>query len=103
MIINSGGIPVLAHPKSLNLSKKELLILIKNMIGFGLKGIEVIHSSHNEEDIKLYLDITNEFNLLISGGTDYHGGRKKDISLGIGEGNLEVPDSIISNWNNINC
>lgn len=83
LIINSGGIPVLAHPKSLNLSKKELLILIKNMISFGLKGIEVIHSSHNEEDIKLYLDIVNELNLLISGGSDYHGKiTKPNIEIG---------------------
>lgn len=45
LIINSNGIPVLAHPNSLKLSEKEFLILLKVMINCGLKGIEVYHSS----------------------------------------------------------
>ena len=73
LIINSGGIPVLAHPKSLELNEKELLLLIKDMINYGLKGIEVYHSSHDLDEIKLYENIANKLGLLISGGSDYHG------------------------------
>ena len=88
LIINSNGIPVLAHPKSLELSKKEFLILLKEMINKGLKGIEVYHSSHTKEEMKYYLNIANKYNLLISGGSDFHGkGVKPDIELGTGKNN----------------
>lgn len=86
LILKSKGIPVLAHPKSLELSEKEFLIFLKEMINFGLKGIEVYHSSHTEEEMKFYLEIANKYNLLISGGSDYHGSTvKPDIDLGTGK------------------
>ena len=99
LILQSKGIPVLAHPKSLELSEKEFLILLKEMINFGLKGIEVYHSSHTEEEIKYYLEIANKFNLLISGGSDYHGSIvKPDIDLGTGKNNLKIKSlSLINN------
>lgn len=88
LISNSGGISVLAHPKSLELSEKEFLILLKKMISDGLNGIEVYHSSHTEEEIKYYLNIANKYNLLVSGGSDYHGETiKPDVELGSGKNN----------------
>lgn len=86
LIKNSGGIPVLAHPKSLELSEKEFLILLKEMISCGLKGIEVYHSSHSKEEMNYYLKIANKYGLLISGGSDFHGKSvKPDIELGTGK------------------
>ena len=88
LITNSGGIPVLAHPKSLELSEKEFLILLKEMISCGLKGIEVYHSSHSKEEMDYYLEIANKYGLLISGGSDFHGKSvKPDIELGTGKDN----------------
>lgn len=88
LIANSGGIPVLAHPKSLELSEKEFLILLKEMISCGLKGIEVYHSSHSKEEMNYYLEIANKYDLLISGGSDFHGKTvKPDIELGTGKNN----------------
>ena len=88
LIKNSNGIPVIAHPKSLELEEKDLLELLKNMINCGLKGIEVYHSSHSKEEMDYYLKIANKFNLLISGGSDYHGKLvKPDIELGTGKNN----------------
>lgn len=88
LIKNSGGIPVLAHPKSLELSEKEFLILLKEMISCGLKGIEVYHSSHSKEEMNYYLKIANKYGLLISGGSDFHGKTvKPDIELGTGKDN----------------
>lgn len=88
LITNSGGIPVLAHPKSLELSEKEFLILLKEMISCGLKGIEVYHSSHSKEEMDYYLMIANKYDLLISGGSDFHGKSvKPDIELGTGKDN----------------
>ena len=88
LITNSGGIPVLAHPKSLELREKEFLVLLKDMISCGLKGIEVYHSSHTKEEMEYYLEIANKYNLLIGGGSDFHGKNvKPDIELGSGKNN----------------
>lgn len=91
LIKNSNGIPVLAHPKTLKLNNTELCKLLENMIDSGLLGIEVYHSSHNEEEIKFYLELAKKYNLLVSGGSDYHGpNTKSNIKLGTGEGNLKI-------------
>lgn len=83
LITNSGGIPILAHPKSLKLEEKEFLKLLRDMIDNGLRGIEVFHSSHTEQEMDYYNKIAEEYNLLISGGSDYHGPLvKPDIELG---------------------
>ena len=88
LITKSGGIPILAHPKSLELTEKELLILLKNMINCGLKGIEVFHSSHTPLEIKKYMEIAQKYDLLVSGGSDYHGSTvKPEIELGTGINN----------------
>lgn len=88
LIIKSGGIPVLAHPKSLELDEREFLMLLKEMISYGLQGIEVYHSSHTKKEMEYYLSIAKEYNLLISGGSDYHGTIvKPDIELGSGKNN----------------
>lgn len=104
LILNSGGIPVLAHPKSLELSEKEFLILLKDMIKHGLKGIEVYHSSHTSNEMDYYLNIAKKYNLLISGGSDFHGKTvKPNIELGTGDKNnikikkLSLVDKISSN------
>lgn len=69
----SGGIPILAHPKEYELRFGiKIENIIKDLMKCGIMGIEVYHSIHNNEDIKRYLDIANKYNLLISGGSDYH-------------------------------
>ena len=94
LITNAGGIPVLAHPKSLDLSEKEFLILLKDMIQCGLKGIESYHSSFTKEEMEYYQNVANEYGLLVSAGSDFHGKTvKPDIELGHGKNNnLNIED-----------
>ena len=88
IILKSGGLPVLAHPKSLKLSLSELTGLIEKMKYYGLAGIEVFHPTHDDNERKLYLELAKKYNLLISGGTDYHGIiTKPDIEIGTGKDN----------------
>lgn len=88
LILKSNGIPILAHPKTLELENNELEKFIYELIKCGLKGIEVYNSIHTEEEMKSYLKIANKYNLLISGGSDYHGKiTKPDIELGTGKNN----------------
>ena len=99
LILKSNGIPVLAHPKTLKLNDKDLLYLLKDMIKSGLIGIEVYHSSHSKEEMNKYLKLANELNLLISGGSDYHGiNTKPDIKLGYGKNNnLKIKELSVLN------
>ena len=100
LITDSNGIPVLAHPKTLQLSKEELIVLIENMVDCGLKGIEVYHSSHTKEDIEMYLEIANKYNLLVSGGSDFHGPNvKPNVKLGTGvNNNLNITELSLINF-----
>ena len=82
LIKDSGGISVLAHPgelyKGINLEK-----LIKTLKIYGLNGIEVFHPSHCSKDINKFYNIARKYKLVISGGSDYHGGiAKSEISIG---------------------
>ena len=85
-----GVLPVLAHPLQ-ELSEQELRELLPNAIEAGLAGLETMHSSYTPERISLAERIAVEFSLLSSGGSDFHGSVKPDISLGIGKGGLFVP------------
>lgn len=70
-------------------------IIDKNL----LDGVEVYHSSFTEEQIETLEKYCVDKNLLISGGSDCHGERKKDRKLGVGYGNLNIDKRIIENWN----
>ena len=69
------------------------------MIQKGLKGIEVYHSIHSKDDMNYYLEVANKYNLLISGGSDYHGKMvKPDIELGTGKNhNLKIKEISLLN------
>lgn len=92
LIRNAGGIAVLAHPALLkplhNQPTDELIALMKVM---GLQGIEVFYPEHSREQTAIYADIAARYDLLMTGGTDFHGSLKPDIRMGTGKGNLRVP------------
>lgn len=92
LILNSGGIPVLAHNKSLKLEFDELDKFVKELVDNGLMGIEAYHSSFNNEDVSNSLLLADKYNLLISGGSDYHGKSvKPKVELGNGiNNNLKI-------------
>ena len=91
LIKDAGGIAVLAHPITLKRSKEELDNLVGQLVGYGLEGIEVYHSEHSQENCEEYLKLADKYNLLISGGSDYHGpNTKPDIELGRGKNNIKV-------------
>ena len=96
LIINAGGIPVLAHPHTLKMNRVELEEFLQELIDLGLKGIEVYHSNISYEDRLFYLELADKYNLFITGGTDYHGKTvKPDIELGRGRnGNVYVPHNL---------
>jgi predicted metal-dependent phosphoesterase TrpH len=72
IISDSGGLSFIAHP---GIMPEPIL---KELIESGVDGIEVVHPSHNSHLVKFYRGIVNEYFLLESGGSDYHGGKRED-------------------------
>ena len=88
----AGGIPVLAHPSLLNISNaKELNHLVGNLKEIGIRGIEVYYPEHTPQQTKQYADLAERYELLMTGGTDFHGSIIPDINMGTGKGNLFIP------------
>jgi predicted metal-dependent phosphoesterase TrpH len=94
LIRRAKGVPVLAHPFTLNLDPGALRQQVKELVGAGLLGIEVYYSEHTPERIKEYLKLAKEFNLVASGGTDFHGANSPQVRMGYGFGNMSIPDDI---------
>lgn len=79
VILESGGIPVLAHPGN---NVKEDEKLLEGICSKGVCGMEVFSSYHSKEQTGFYLKWAQERNLLITAGSDFHGKTKPSISLG---------------------
>jgi predicted metal-dependent phosphoesterase TrpH len=91
VILNAGGIPVLAHPILLNIKDDVLENLIVCLREMGLKGIEAYYPEQPPDLTAQYSKIADRHGLLITGGTDFHGSIKPEIKMGSGRGNFSVP------------
>ncbi|PMP64393.1 MAG: phosphoesterase [Caldimicrobium thiodismutans] len=90
-ILESKGVPVLAHPVTLKLDEKALKEYLEKLKELGLRGVEVYYSEHNKHFTNFLLSQASRLGLLVTGGSDFHGANKPDIKLGRGFGNLQVP------------
>lgn len=98
LVHREGGIIFLAHPYQYKFSDTEkFLEKIYNENNFD--GIECFYTTFTKKQSDYLLDFANQRNLLISGGSDYHGLNKQQHNLGIGRGNLNISNDIISKWN----
>jgi predicted metal-dependent phosphoesterase TrpH len=95
LIHQAGGVAVLAHPYQLKLGRDRIESLLRELVEMGLDGIEAIYSRHSTEDRDYYSKLAKRFDLLITGGSDYHGTYKPDINLVRGLGDLAVPYSLL--------
>lgn len=91
LIRQAGGIPVLAHPLLYHLSKDELDKLVSRLKEAGLVAIEAVYSTNTGCDESDTRRLARLNDLLLSGGSDFHGANKPDISIGKGFGNLKIP------------
>ncbi len=73
IISSAGGISFIAHPGKY-MNESVLMQLIKT----GVDGIEIVHPSHSPEIQQYYRRVANQYYLLESGGSDFHGGKKND-------------------------
>lgn len=96
MARRSGAVPVLAHPHTLGLdSTGEYEATYRWLAGMGLVGVECFYSEYDSAMRRQLERSVRSFGLLPSGGSDFHGDYKPGIGVGVGRGDLEVPDRVL--------
>lgn len=94
LILNSGGIPVLAHPCRLRQKGNELDKYVASLSQKGLKGIEVYYSSHSKAEIEFYRFLAEKYHLLMTAGSDWHS-PNDNIQMGL---SIPSEDELISHF-----
>lgn len=95
LILNAGGIPVLAHPILYHMSDNRLDTLVKTLKESGLVGIEAVYSTYKPADERDIKRLAIKYDLALSGGSDFHGDAKPGLELGTGYGHLFVPEDFL--------
>lgn len=95
LILQAEGIPILAHPPLYHMGNERLDALVGNLKQAGLMGIEAFYSSYSNQDERDMLRLAKKYDLLLSGGSDFHGENKPGLDLGTGYGKLFVPYEIL--------
>jgi predicted metal-dependent phosphoesterase TrpH len=91
----SGGVAVLAHPRSLELEPARLEGAVAELAELGLAGLEAIYGRYDPEQRAGLAALATRLGLVVTGGSDHHGTYKPDLRVGTGRGDLEVPDQAL--------
>jgi hypothetical protein len=86
LIKQAKGVPVLAHPYTVNRDA-----LIPELVSMGLMGLEVFYIEHSQGMVNFYKDLAKKHNLLMTGGSDFHGEAKPDVALG----SIKIPYELV--------
>lgn len=95
LVLEAGGVPVLAHPVLYHMSDLRLDQLTHELKDAGLAGIEAVYSTYQPYEERQIRELAAKYDLLISGGSDFHGDTKPGLDLGTGYGKLFVPCTIL--------
>lgn len=96
LINQAGGTAILAHPYSYKFSRSEIETLLDTLIPLGLSGLECYYSTYDDGQMQELRSIAFAKKLLVSGGSDFHGVVKPDISIGTGRGSLRIPEKLLT-------
>ncbi len=95
LILQAGGIPILAHPVLYRMSDARLEALVARLKAVGLAGIEAIYATYSQAEERQMRKLADKYDLCISGGSDYHGEAKPGLEMGTGYGKLFVPEDLL--------
>lgn len=100
LALDSGALPVIAHPSTLGLNYGDLQKYLAEMARYGLVGVESYYSRYSPQERADLISLAKSLDLVPTGGSDYHGTYKVGLNIGTGEGDLKVPDSVLSQLRN---
>ena len=95
LILKADGVPILAHPPLYHMGNERLDTLVSFLKADGLMGIEVFYSTYSNQDMRDMQRLADKYDLLASGGSDFHGANKPGLDLGCGYGRLYVPEETL--------
>ena len=91
LIHQSGGIAVLAHPPYITRERRLLEKLVAELVGHGLDGIEAYNNGSNMEDTDWLIKLARRHELIVTGGSDFHGDPGSSIEIGSGFRGMKIP------------
>ncbi len=98
LVREAGGLVFIPHIYEYKKNSEPILEhILKN---YKIDGIECYYTTFTEEQHKRLLNLCKERNLFVSGGSDFHGTIKPDVDIGVGYGNMQIPDEILNSWKN---
>ncbi|WP_029893477.1 PHP domain-containing protein [Desulfohalovibrio reitneri] len=97
LLKDEGATVLLAHPAIYDLHVRDIEALCARLKEYGLDGLEAYYSEHTRNKTYEYLCLAKRLDMVVGGGSDYHGSVKPNLRLGRGKGFLEVPDSVLDN------
>ena len=96
----AGGLAVWAHPVYRDRNERAYVRRVsRKLSALGLDAIEGYYSLFGPPETQLVTEIAAQFDLLLSGGSDFHGERSPNINLGCGAGKLNVPALLFEKLN----
>jgi len=95
LVGESGGVASVAHPLSMKMTGADLEATMSELAGLGLVGMECIYGRYSPEEREGLAAIARRLGLVVTGGSDHHGTYKPDLRVGVGRGDLEVPDETL--------
>lgn len=95
LIHTAGGIAVIAHPHLYKFDPDSFNTFIKDMTAHGLDGIESIYPKYSDAETVQLFELCFTYNLISTGGSDFHGTNKPNLDIGNGYGQTCIPDKIL--------
>ncbi|HEV2359553.1 MAG TPA: PHP domain-containing protein [bacterium] len=90
VIRRAGGVPVLAHPGWA--ASGPVIERVPRLVAHGLAGVEAYYPDHTADMIASYLDVARRYRLIVTGGTDFHGG---GLATRVPLGSVPVPPEVL--------
>jgi hypothetical protein len=79
IVRSARGIPTLAHPAGIAELEERVL---PRLVEVGLQGLECYYGEYDEATVARLLGLAERFNLIATGGSDYHGPNMHPTPLG---------------------
>ena len=92
----AGGVAVWAHPVYRNQNERSWVRrVLRKIAPEGLDAVEAYYSKFDATQTRIVIELAKEFNLALSGGSDFHGENSPGVMPGTGFGGLEVPENLL--------
>ena len=99
LIHSASGLAFIAHPYKYRMTDDETIKYIEDCISYGVDGLELHHSTNEQQHLEKLQAIAMQYSLFTSGGSDYHGGLKPEIKLDCGiNNNMQIEFRHIEPW-----